>query len=409
MIYGTTERFGYNKNPLAQQLQANNVNSLSAWGMEGLDNIPEIPVETTYDAEADESENYINNIDMLKSKYIEAAGKGININNPQSPIEKEYAKQWWSLYYDNVNKGKMLSQSQKLKEEYAKYLNDPNTLVKPLPKGAIMTPQLLNESVYRFDPQTVNKLMDIYGKKREMFMLQGDLEGAVAEQDKAVESLNNYLATVPENFRPEIKAQLIDPAINSFLNPILDNYKQQKLELQKQKQDFDQSYKGSLLELKKAQLNNSIRNTNIKEKALNYKMTGFDEDNYMDWITDVKSGSKDALELLLNSDVNIDYEDINGIKNSFDANVSKVVPTTNGIQVYVRDENGKHQLVKTVEPNSNSEMIALFKSAGKKYMPPVPTKPEQKPQTGNQTKQQTQNKTKQPAKKPNNLPYNELN
>lgn len=401
MIYGTTERFGYNKNPLAQQLQANNVNSLSAWGMEGLDNIPEIPVETTYDAEADESENYINNIDMLKSKYIDAAGKGININNPQSPIEKEYAKQWWSLYYDNVNKGKMLSQSQKLKEEYAKYLNDPNTLVKPLPKGAIMTPQLLNESVYRFDPQTVNKLMDIYGKKREMFMLQGDLEGAVAEQDKAVESLNNYLATVPENFRPEIKAQLIDPAINSFLNPILDNYKQQKLELQKQKQDFDQSYKGSLLELKKAQLNNSIRNTNIREKALNYKMTGFDEDNYMDWITDVNSGSKDALELLLNSDVNIDYEDINGNKKSFDANVSKVVPTTNGIQIYVRDENGKEQLVKTVEPNSNSEMIALFKSAGKKYMPPVPTKPKQKPQTGNQTNQ--------PAKKPNNLPYNELN
>lgn len=405
MIYGTTERFGYNKNPLAQQLQANNVNSLSAWGMEGLDNIPEIPIEDNYDAEADESENYINNIDMLKSKYIEAAGKGININNPQSPIEKEYAKQWWSLYYDNVNKGKMLSQSQKLKEEYAKYLNDPNTLVKPLPKGAIMTPQLLNESVYRFDPQTVNKLMDIYGKKREMFMLQGDLEGAVAEQDKAVESLNNYLTTVPENFRPEIKAQLIDPAINSFLNPILDNYKQQKLdfdqqklelqkkklELQEQDQDFDQSYKWSLLE--------------IKNKALDYKMTGFDEDNYMDWITALKSGSKDALELLLNSKVNIDYEDINGIKKSFDANVSKVVPTTNGIQIYVRDENGKHKLVKTIKVDSNSEMIELFQKAGKKYFPPIPTKPEQKPQTGNQT----QNKTKQPAKKPNNLPYKELN
>ena len=342
---------------------------------------------------------------MLKSKYIDAAGKGININNPQSPIEKEYAKQWWSLYYDNVNKGKMLSQSQKLKEEYAKYLNDPNTLVKPIPKGAIMTPQMLNESVYRFDPQTVNKLMDIYGKKREMFMLQGDLEGAVAEQDKAVESLNNYLTTVPENFRPEIKAQLIDPAINSFLNPILDNYKQhklelqkQKLELQKEKQDLDRSYKGSLLELKRAQLN-------IKEKALDYKMTGFDEDNYMDWITALKSGSKDALELLLNSKVNIDYEDINGIKKSFDANVSKVVPTTNGIQVYVRDENGKHKLVKTIKVNSNSEMIELFQKAGKNYFPPIPTKPKTEPET----KQETQNKTKQPAKKPNNLPYKELN
>lgn len=378
--FGTTERFGFSPMPVATQLQPTKEDlSMAIWGMPDLDNIsiPEINPEKEIDVDSQEAQTYFDKMNNLKNVAIQAKMSGIDLNNPRDENSKQLSQMFYSELYDNIERGKLLNQSLTNKKLYSEMLNDPNVLVNPIPSGKPLTNDILANSVIKVNPQPLQQIAQAY-KQRELLFDQNNLDDALVEYEGALSAIDKWAQSLPPQFQEQAMSQYAIPFKNAIKNPMLDNYKIQKVKMQEEKQAFDQYAKNKQLAISQQNADNAKERNDIMA-ASKGQMTDDSYNNYLEFINDVKAGNQGAKSLLLNGKVDVQYEDDNGKLQNFKGNISKVNTLPDGsLGVYYK-HNGKDVLVKAVKPDDNSEMMSLFMSAGGKYIPVKPQNIQTKP------------------------------
>lgn len=391
--FGTTERFGFSPNPIAQQLIPTKQDlSMAIWGIPELDSIsiPDISPEKDIDVDAKEAQQYFDKMNNLKNIAIQAKMNGIDLNNPRDENSRQLSQMFHSELYDNIERGKILKQSLANKELYNQMLNDPNVLVNPIQKNIPLTNDMLANSVMKVNPQPLQQIAQAY-KQRELLFDQNNLDDALVEYDGALSSIDKWVQSLPPQFQEQAMYQYAMPFKNAIKNPMLDSYKIEKTKLQEQKQAFDQYAKNRQLDISQQNANTAAERNQIMANTKG-QMTDESYNNYLEFINDVKAGNQGAKSLLLNGKVDVQYEDDNGKLQNFKGNISKVNTLPDGsLGIYYKHE-GKDVLVKSVKPDDNSEMMSLFMSAGGRYLPVKPSiVPPVKPKQTNQ-KQSPQKK-----------------
>ena len=372
--FGTTERFGFSPNPIAQQLIPTKQDlSMAIWGIPELDSIsiPDISPEKDIDVDAKEAQQYFDKMNNLKNIAIQAKMNGIDLNNPRDENSRQLSQMFHSELYDNIERGKILKQSLANKELYNQMLNDPNVLVNPIQKNTPLTNDMLANSVMKVNPQPLQQIAQAY-KQRELLFDQNNLDDALVEYDGALSSIDKWVQSLPPQFQEQAMYQYAMPFKNAIKNPMLDRYKIEKTKLQEQKQAFDQYAKNRQLDISQQNADTAAERNQIMANTKG-QMTDESYNNYLEFINDVKAGNQGAKSLLLNGKVDVQYEDDNGTLQNFKGNISKVNTLPDGsLGIYYKHE-GKDVLVKSVKPDDNSEMMSLFMSAGGRYLPVKPS------------------------------------
>ena len=233
-------KFNFNQNPLAKELTPSKEEiDMSIYGipeMNGMDDF-DLSLEKEYDVEAKESDAHLKMMGKLKQLHSEAKAKNINISNPgKDPSAQAFAKEWITAFYEEVNRGKSLTQSLKNREQYSKYAMMPNVIALPLPKGEIVTNDVLNASLLRYDPAPLQAIVNAY-KKSESVYGDNELEQLEADYDNAQKAIVQWVDTQPPQFREQLQSQVVIPYLGAMKSDKIDQYKREKMQLEKDKLD----------------------------------------------------------------------------------------------------------------------------------------------------------------------------
>jgi len=257
-------KFNFNQNPLAKELTPTKKDlDMAVWGlpeMDGMDNY-DLDPEKDIDMETMQGEEYFKTLQNLTQLHSSAKAKNINISNPgKDPNAQQFSKEWLSAYYENIQRGKELKQSLDNRETYAKYVNSPNTVAIPLPKGEIVTSDIVNNSLYRYDDAPLKSIVGAY-KQREYIYGVNDLDKLSEEYDNAQQSILGWLVAQPQQFREQLRLSVVEPYLNAIKSPQIDQYKIDKLEFDKQKQ-------AEIMGIKREQLKINWNNANTSAGRL---------------------------------------------------------------------------------------------------------------------------------------------
>lgn len=233
-------KFNFNQNPLAKELTPSKEEiDMSIYGipeMNGMDDF-DLSLEKEYDVEAKESDAHLKMMGKLKQLHSEAKAKNINISNPgKDPNAQAFAKEWITAFYEEVNRGKSLTQSLKNREQYSKYAMMPNVIALPLPKGEIVTNDVVNASLLRYDPAPLQAIVNAYKTSESVYSLN-DLEKLEADYDNAQKAIVQWVDTQPPQFREQLQSQVVIPYLGAMKSDKIDQYKREKMQLEKDKLD----------------------------------------------------------------------------------------------------------------------------------------------------------------------------
>ena len=233
-------KFNFNQNPLAKELTPSKEEiDMSIYGipeMNGMDDF-DLSLEKEYDVEAKESDAHLKMMGKLKQLHSEAKAKNINISNPgKDPSAQAFAKEWITAFYEEVNRGKSLTQSLKNREQYSKYAMMPNVIALPLPKGEIVTNDVVNASLLRYDPAPLQAIVNAY-KTSESVYSSNDLEKLEADYNNAQKAIVQWVDTQPPQFREQLQSQVVIPYLGAMKSDKIDQYKREKMQLEKDKLD----------------------------------------------------------------------------------------------------------------------------------------------------------------------------
>ena len=253
-------KFNFNQNPLAKELTPSKEEiDMSIYGipeMNGMDDF-DLSLEKEYDVEAKESDAHLKMMGKLKQLHSEAKAKNINISNPgKDPSAQAFAKEWITAFYEEVNRGKSLTQSLKNREQYSKYAMMPNVIALPLPKGEIVTNDVLNASLLRYDPAPLQAIVNAY-KKSESVYGDNELEQLEAEYDNAQKAIIQWVDTQPPQFREQLQSQVVIPYLGAMKSDKIDQYKREKMQLEKDKLDASIALKKQALAISQQNANTS--------------------------------------------------------------------------------------------------------------------------------------------------------
>lgn len=259
-------KFNFNQNPLAKELTPTKKDlDMAVWGlpeMDGMDNY-DLDTEKDIDMETMQGEEYFKTLQNLTQLHSSAKAKNINISNPgKDPNAQQFSKEWLSAYYENIQRGKELKQSLDNRETYAKYVNSPNTVAIPLPKGEIITSDIVNNSLYRYDDTPIRSVAGAY-KNREYYYDTGNITKEQLQEDyqAAKASITNWLDGQPPQFREQLRLSVVEPYLAQMKEPIPDQYKIDKFEFDKQKQ-------AEIMGIKREQLKINWSNANTSAGRL---------------------------------------------------------------------------------------------------------------------------------------------
>lgn len=233
-------KFNFNQNPLAKELTPSKEEiDMSIYGipeMNGMDDF-DLSLEKEYDVEAKESDAHLKMMGKLKQLHSEAKAKNINISNPgKDPNAQAFAKEWITAFYEEVNRGKSLTQSLKNREQYSKYAMMPNVIALPLPKGEIVTNDVVNASLLRYDPAPLQAIVNAYKTSESVYSFN-DLEQLEADYDNAQKAIVQWVDTQPPQFREQLQSQVVIPYLGAMKSDKIDQYKREKMQLEKDKLD----------------------------------------------------------------------------------------------------------------------------------------------------------------------------
>ena len=233
-------KFNFNQNPLAKELTPSKEEiDMSIYGipeMNGMDDF-DLSLEKEYDVEAKESDAHLKMMGKLKQLHSEAKAKNINISNPgKDPSAQAFAKEWITAFYEEVNRGKSLTQSLKNREQYSKYAMMPNVIALPLPKGEIVTNDVVNASLLRYDPAPLQAIVNAYKTSESVYSFN-DLEQLEADYDNAQKAIVQWVDTQPPQFREQLQSQVVIPYLGAMKSDKIDQYKREKMQLEKDKLD----------------------------------------------------------------------------------------------------------------------------------------------------------------------------
>ena len=253
-------KFNFNQNPLAKELTPSKEEiDMSIYGipeMNGMDDF-DLSLEKEYDVEAKESDAHLKMMGKLKQLHSEAKAKNINISNPgKDPNAQAFAKEWITAFYEEVNRGKSLTQSLKNREQYSKYAMMPNVIALPLPKGEIVTNDVVNASLLRYDPAPLQAIVNAY-KKSESVYGDNELEQLEADYDNAQKAIVQWVDTQPPQFREQLQSQVVIPYLGAMKSDKIDQYKREKMQLEKDKLDASIALKKQALAISQQNANTS--------------------------------------------------------------------------------------------------------------------------------------------------------
>ena len=253
-------KFNFNQNPLAKELTPSKEEiDMSIYGipeMNGMDDF-DLSLEKEYDVEAKESDAHLKMMGKLKQLHSEAKAKNINISNPgKDPSAQAFAKEWITAFYEEVNRGKSLTQSLKNREQYSKYAMMPNVIALPLPKGEIVTNDVVNASLLRYDPAPLQAIVNAY-KKSESVYGDNELEQLEADYDNAQKAIVQWVDTQPPQFREQLQSQVVIPYLGAMKSDKIDQYKREKMQLEKDKLDASIALKKQALAISQQNANTS--------------------------------------------------------------------------------------------------------------------------------------------------------
>ena len=253
-------KFNFNQNPLAKELTPSKEEiDMSIYGipeMNGMDDF-DLSLEKEYDVEAKESDAHLKMMGKLKQLHSEAKAKNINISNPgKDPNAQAFAKEWITAFYEEVNRGKSLTQSLKNREQYSKYAMMPNVIALPLPKGEIVTNDVVNASLLRYDPAPLQAIVNAY-KTSESVYGDNELEQLEADYDNAQKAIVQWVDTQPPQFREQLQSQVVIPYLGAMKSDKIDQYKREKMQLEKDKLDASIALKKQALAISQQNANTS--------------------------------------------------------------------------------------------------------------------------------------------------------
>lgn len=286
-------KFNFNQNALAKELTPSKEEiDMSIYGipeMNGMDDF-DLSIEKEYDVEANELDAHLKMMGKLKQLHSDAKAKNINISNPgKDPNAQAFAKEWITAFYEEVNRGKSLTQSLKNREAYSKYAMMPNVIALPLPKGEIVTNDVVNNSLLRYDPAPLQAIVSAY-KTSESVYSNNDLEQLEADYDNAQKAIIQWVDTQPPQFREQLNSQVVIPYLGAMKSDKIDQYKREKMQLEKDKL-------AASIELKKQALAISQQNANTSALKQN-KTNGIDVDGGYDALW---NGLKNKQQIAVNT------------------------------------------------------------------------------------------------------------
>lgn len=263
-------KFNFNQNPLAKELTPSKEEiDMSIYGipeMNGMDDF-DLSLEKEYDVEAKESDAHLKMMGKLKQLHSEAKAKNINISNPgKDPSAQAFAKEWITAFYEEVNRGKSLTQSLKNREQYSKYAMMPNVIALPLPKGEIVTNDIVNASLLRYDPAPLQAIVSAY-KTSESVYGDNELEQLEADYDNAQKAIVQWVDTQPPQFREQLTSQVVIPYLGAMRSDRIDQYKREKMQLEKDKLDASIALKKQALAISQQNANTSALKKNQSSGA----------------------------------------------------------------------------------------------------------------------------------------------
>lgn len=258
-------KFNYSQNPLAQELMPTKKElDMSIWGlpeMDGMENY-DLSTEKDIDMETMQGDEYFKTLQNLTKLHSDAKAKNINISNPgKDPNAQQFSKEWLSAYYENIQRGKELKQSLDNRETYNKYVNNPNIVALPLPKGEIITSDIVNNSLLKYDDMPLRSVVNSF-KQREQAYTKDQLDLRLQDYEEAQSAILGWVDTQPPQFKDQLMSQVVQPYLKAIKRPDLDQYKIDKINLEKQKQAQN-------VALKKQALDISQQNANTSRSRLN--------------------------------------------------------------------------------------------------------------------------------------------
>lgn len=371
-------KFNYNQNALAKELTPSKEEiDMSIYGipeMNGMDDY-DLSIEKEYDMEAKDSELYISTLNKLQQLHSEAKAKNINISNPGSdPNAQLFAKEWLTAFYENINRGKQVKQSLDNREAYTKYAMMPNVVALPLPKGEIVTNDMVNNSLLKYDDTPLKAIVSAY-KTSESVYGNNELEQLEADYDKAQKAIIQWVDTQPPQFREQLTSQVVIPYLGAMRSDRIDQYKQEKFKFEQEKQKQNVALKREQLAIKQQNANTAKQNANNKNN---------DSDNGYDALfSDLQEGENvDALNMVKNLSFPVNQKNSQGKTELTYIKPDRVTQDneTKVITVYYKDK-----ILHQFEPNSENYNGVLKLAYDKTTNPKEPLKYTPTKQTTKQT------------------------
>lgn len=244
----------YREDPLAKEIKPDyNKLSMSAWGMPQLNDLEQFnpKMEDKADTIPDAYSEYVKNFNDLKSTAQQFLKLGKDITKPSLDPDVNAAHlEWLKMYNDNIKLGKELSQSRVYRDKYENnYLGKAGTWTNPIGNEVVTG---LGDYVYSPETKSLEDLIRTRASRREMFMINKDVESALKENEEAEKAIDDWVAIQP----PQFKDKAIQQATAykaSLKDPILDQYKIQNLDFKKKKQAEDFALKSDYQQWRKQQ------------------------------------------------------------------------------------------------------------------------------------------------------------
>lgn len=244
----------YREDPLAKEIKPDyNKLSMSAWGMPQLNDLEQFnpKMEDKADTIPDAYSEYVKNFNDLKSTAQQFLKLGKDITKPSLDPDVNAAHlEWLKMYNDNIKLGKELSQSRVYRDKYENnYLGKAGTWTNPIGNEVIKG---LDQYAYSPETKSLEDLIRTRASRREMFMINKDVQSALKENEEAEKAIDDWVAIQP----PQFKDKAIQQATAykaSLKDPILDQYKIQNLDFKKKKQAEDFALKSDYQQWRKQQ------------------------------------------------------------------------------------------------------------------------------------------------------------